>query len=144
MVPAGGGVEPGESDEQAAIRELREETGLRVADVGPPVGDRRAAFRFDGDQIDQYEVYFSIKVDRFPLDDSAWTPLERRSVLDHHWWSVEELRRTDETVYPERVLEWLGHAEQVCSSAGGITHLRPMGRNGQGPEVVKVRRSCRR
>ena len=36
----GGGVEEGETFEQAAIRELREETGIPVESVGPPVGQR--------------------------------------------------------------------------------------------------------
>ena len=66
-------------------------------------------FVLDGDQIEAYEVYFSIKVDRFPLDDSEWTPLERRSVLDHRWWTIDELRNTHEKVYPEWLLEWVGH-----------------------------------
>jgi 8-oxo-dGTP diphosphatase len=36
----GGGVEEGETFEQAAIRELREETGIRVESVGPQVAQR--------------------------------------------------------------------------------------------------------
>jgi 8-oxo-dGTP diphosphatase len=36
----GGGVEEGETFEQTAIRELREETGIRVESVGPQVGQR--------------------------------------------------------------------------------------------------------
>lgn len=38
-----GGVEDGETFEQAAIRELEEETGIRSDDVGPPGRTVRAA-----------------------------------------------------------------------------------------------------
>lgn len=37
----GGGVEEGESFEQAAVRELYEETGIRQENVGPSVGERK-------------------------------------------------------------------------------------------------------
>ena len=45
---AGGGVEDGETFEQAAIRELEEETGIRVQDIGLEVAHRdpgSASFR---------------------------------------------------------------------------------------------------
>src|SRR3954466_3958691 len=73
----GGGVEGDESDEQAALRELREETGLEVEGVGSPVAARRATFAFDGYVLDSDEVYFLIRVDRFEVDDAGWTDVER-------------------------------------------------------------------
>ncbi|HEX3680685.1 MAG TPA: NUDIX domain-containing protein, partial [Galbitalea sp.] len=36
-VTPGGGVDPGETHEQAAVRELFEETGLAIGDPGTPV-----------------------------------------------------------------------------------------------------------
>ena len=41
----GGGLEQDESFRQAAIRELFEETGIEVDEVGEPVGDRRFVMR---------------------------------------------------------------------------------------------------
>jgi len=39
-VPPGGGVDEGESFEQAAIRELEEETGIELSEVGPLIWSR--------------------------------------------------------------------------------------------------------
>lgn len=101
--PPGGGVEGDETDEEAAIRELREETGLHVADVGPPIGTRRATFEFGDDVLDSDEVYFFIHVERFNLDDSGWTDVEREVVLEHRWWSLADIERTTERVFPEQL-----------------------------------------
>ena len=106
--PPGGGVEGDETDEQAAIRELREETGLRVSDVGSPVGIRRVTFEFGEDLMDSDEVYFLIKVPRFKVESTGWTELERRTIVEHRWWSTQALEATTETVYPEELLQWLG------------------------------------
>jgi 8-oxo-dGTP pyrophosphatase MutT (NUDIX family) len=102
--PPGGGVEGDESDEQAALREVREETGVEIEDLGPPVATRRANFAFEGMTLDSDEVYFLVRIDRFEPTNLGWTELERRSILEHRWWSQQELADTTETVYPEQLL----------------------------------------
>jgi 8-oxo-dGTP pyrophosphatase MutT (NUDIX family) len=101
--PVGGGVEDGESLESAAIREVQEETGLVVADVGEPLMTRHASFDFEGEHFEQDETYYLASVVRFELNTEGWTEVERRSVSGYRWWTLEELRTTDETVFPENL-----------------------------------------
>ncbi|WP_443071200.1 NUDIX hydrolase [Streptomyces sp. NBC_01476] len=103
----GGGVEGAESLEEAALREVAEETGIAAVRLGPPLWRRQASFRFDGRHWEQDEWYFLGRTETLEVDTSGHTDLERRSVTGLRWWTCEELLRTRETVYPIRLAELL-------------------------------------
>lgn len=55
----GGGLDPGESYEDAACREMLEETGTTIEDPGPRVARRTAVFRAPtGEMVEADERYF--------------------------------------------------------------------------------------
>ena len=103
----GGGLEDDETPEQAARCELAEETGLDHDDFGAVVMQRAIEFEFDGVIYQQTEDYFLVRTERFELDTSRWTSIEVATVVDHRWWSVEELRTTVDQVYPEGLVDLL-------------------------------------
>ena len=103
----GGRVEAGETNEAAAVREVHEETGLRIADAGPVVLTRRFEWDFEGELYDQEEVYFMARVHSFEPVTTGWTETETATIRGHRWWSIEELRHTEETVYPEGLADLL-------------------------------------
>ncbi len=101
----GGGIEDGESIETCACREVFEETGLRIDEIGAPVYERRTKFSFEGVEYAQQEWFFRVDVERFTPTTSGWNAIEQRSMGEHRWWSLDELAVTDETFYPERLVE---------------------------------------
>jgi 8-oxo-dGTP pyrophosphatase MutT (NUDIX family) len=104
-ITPGGGVDADESLEAAATREVLEETGLRLppAKLGDVVATRVAEFEFEQQWFRQTESFFAVRLPRFPVSAAGWDDLERRSLLDHRWWTVDELEATDETVYPREL-----------------------------------------
>ena len=107
----GGGAEPGESLEEAARREVHEETGHLLGDIGPVRWRRETSFSFGGLAFDQDESYFAVRTSRFDVHPSAWTELEHRSLTGWRWWPRRELGATDAVVYPPELAGLLGAVE---------------------------------
>lgn len=103
----GGGVEAGESREEAARREVAEETGITGIRLGPVLWRRSCSFPFDGRRWDQDEWYYLGRTTRTRTETGGWTELERRSVTGLRWWTSGELSTLRETVYPTRLAELL-------------------------------------
>jgi 8-oxo-dGTP pyrophosphatase MutT (NUDIX family) len=98
----GGGLNDGESVEDGAVREVFEETGLRLLppQLGPVIATRVASFEFEHRRFRQSESFFAVNVEPFTPQHHGWDEVEQRALLDHRWWTLDELRTTDETVYP--------------------------------------------
>lgn len=103
-ITPGGGVDPGETFEQGARRELWEETGI-TAPLGPCVWSRRRIVTYDGRVYDFDERYFVVRVGSDLVDPRNQTAWEQQVVTAQRWWTLNELQRTDEVLAPRKLAE---------------------------------------
>lgn len=98
-VTPGGGVEEAETWEDAALRELREETGISSVSLGPWVWFREGSVQFS-EEILSRERYYLVRCERQEVSKQNQTENERRVYRNYRWWSCEELRQTSDVIFP--------------------------------------------
>jgi 8-oxo-dGTP pyrophosphatase MutT (NUDIX family) len=109
-----GAIDPGETGEQAALREVAEETGAHGHSLGK-LGDTRYWFNWDGERVFKVVSFFLVRYEGGRLGD---IPEEfRHEVAEATWLPLAEaptlLAYKGEREMAEKALEMLAGREDV-------------------------------
>lgn len=103
----GGGIDPGETSEDAVRRELWEEAGIRDAEIGRCVWTQTVEFTFGGWHFEQDEWVHIARCDGSTQGPRGLEALEALAFGEQRWWSLDEvLERLPRTI-PYRLPEFL-------------------------------------
>jgi 8-oxo-dGTP diphosphatase len=108
----GGAVEPGETDLQAATRELYEELHI-TADLQGPVHKTISRFHHEGAYVENTDIFFSAVIHAHESGFYAVTEFEAAAMREVRWWSLHELDALTDRIFPNDLASVLRRLQTV-------------------------------
>ena len=100
----GGEIEAGETEAEAAVREVKEELGLDLTVVGPVYRDANQ-FLHQGEMLDNVDFLFRAECRREEARLIGVTAEEIEIMKEIRWWSEAEVEASRERIFPENLAE---------------------------------------
>jgi len=108
----GGGLEPGETAEQAARREAKEELGAKHVELRL-LWTGEARYTYKGQQVVQAETFFGVTQYSDILGPGLEAEHQLEGITAARWWPIDELDTSDELIFPKDLSTRL-RAHQLC------------------------------
>lgn len=107
-ITPGGGLEDGESFEDALKRELFEELGILWERDCLEIYHRNPLYALNsGEVVQSVEKFFLVRMEEEQFTYVSWSESEKERILSGRWWSVEEIRQSEEKFFTEDIIEIL-------------------------------------
>ena len=100
----GGEIEAGETEIEAAAREVREELGLELKVAGPVYRDSNQ-FWHQGEMQDNVDFLFRAECGREEPRLIGFTSDEKEIMKEIRWWSEAEIEASEERIFPVNLAE---------------------------------------
>jgi 8-oxo-dGTP pyrophosphatase MutT (NUDIX family) len=100
----GGEIEAGETEVEAAAREVWEELGLELTVTGPVYCDSNQFFH-QGEMRDNVDFLFRAECGREEPRLIGFTTDEKEIMKEVRWWSEAEIEASEERIFPANLAE---------------------------------------
>ena len=117
-VTPGGGIDSGETPLEAAVREVAEETGLRVPPevLAGPIMTRVVIHGYSDQILSQHETFYVLHTERFPIDTTGHTASEQLTLDGFAWIALKDVDGWAEPIWPEGLPDLV----LLCPASRGV------------------------